>query len=164
VRRGPNDCNENQIPDECDIQVAFGGFCEGTTYPPCDTDYDGNGVPDHCETCGDFVGMATTYPYDGPDGTVDVYDYWYIHEGIGYCDPHSKYLEHILADMDGDGCITFVDYQNWIMCYRMANGKDFVVPKAKLLPKVKPTLWVASVASRGRFRDRLITGRRPRQT
>ena len=27
-----NDCNDNGIPDECDIGVAYGGYCEG---PDC---------------------------------------------------------------------------------------------------------------------------------
>ncbi|HVP13234.1 MAG TPA: hypothetical protein VMV94_18825, partial [Phycisphaerae bacterium] len=147
-----NDCNENGIPDECDIQVAFGGFCEGTTYPPCDTDYDGNGVPDHCETCGDFVGTSTVYPYDAANGVVDVYDYWYIHDGLSFCTPHARYTEHALADMDGDGCITLVDYQRWLMCYRMASGRDFVVPKKRPLEAVpvptqsspRSVLWPAT--------------------
>jgi hypothetical protein len=133
----PNDCNENGIPDECDIGTEWGGYCVG---PDCSSDYNGNGVPDECELCGDFTGAT---PGSEPDGLVDAFDYWYIHDGMGCCSYSaepclSKYTQHILADMDGDGCITFVDYQNWIMCYRMANGKDFVVPKPKLPPKMKP--------------------------
>jgi hypothetical protein len=134
-----NDCNENGIPDECDIQVAFDGFCDGTVYPPCDTDYNLNGVPDHCEICGDFT--STNFPpYGPPDGLVNDMDYWYIHDGLGYCAPHAKYTEHQAADMDADGCITLIDYQNWVMCYRMANGKDFKAPKFRPAPPKKPVI------------------------
>jgi hypothetical protein len=125
-----NDCNNNGIPDICDIQVAFGGFCEGTTYPPCDTDYNHNGVPDHCEICGDFTGSMV--PPHVPDGLVNVNDYWYIHDGIGVCVGDPKYTEHSLADLDGDGCITLADYQSWLMCYHMQNGKVFVPPTRRI--------------------------------
>jgi len=114
-----NDCNQNGIPDECDIQVAFGGYCQGTTYPPCDSDYNTNGVPDHCEICGDLDG----------DGDVDSVDYYIFVDAYGTCVSHVKY--NAAADMDGSGCINLVDYQAWLICYRMYNGRDFSVPKKK---------------------------------
>jgi len=125
-----NDCNQDGVPDECNIDIAFGGYC--FPLPPlftCSTDYNGNGVPDECELCGDFTAPGGTNPYPPADGLVDAADYWYIHDGIGFCLGHPKYDARPLADMDGDGCITLVDYQNWLMCYRMANGKEFVPPK-----------------------------------
>jgi len=140
-----NDCNQNSIPDECDISVAFNPpppaqpiyFCQGDVYPPCDTDYNGDGIPDHCQTCGDFC--STAYPpYGAPDGLVNENDYWYIHDGIGFSAPHPKYVEHELADMDGDGAITLQDYQSWVMCYHMANGKVFVPPTKRPAPPKQP--------------------------
>jgi len=133
-----NDCNRNGIPDECDIQDTFpGGFCHGTTYPPCDTDYNGDGIPDHCQVCGDFTSTPTP-PYGAPDGLVNDADYWYIHDGIGFSVGHPKYAEHILADMDHDGTISLQDYQSWLMCYRMATGKVFVPPTKKPAPAPQP--------------------------
>jgi hypothetical protein len=123
-----NDCNENGILDECDIGMQWGGFCFG---PDCSSDWNYNGIPDECEACGDFVGTATAYPYDAPDGLVNDFDYWYIHDGLGFCSGHAKYDEHALADLDHDNCITLVDYQNWLTCYRMANGKEFKAPKLR---------------------------------
>ena len=42
------------------------------------------------------------------------------------------------ADMDGDHCITLVDYQMWRCYYKMANGKDFVAPKPQPMPAPAP--------------------------
>ena len=46
----PNDCNENGIPDECDISMAFGPdfFCDPEV-SECSTDCNYNYVPDECE-------------------------------------------------------------------------------------------------------------------
>ena len=62
------------------------------------------------------------------DGHVNEADYWYIHDGTGYCSPQQVYLDFIRADMDRDGCITLADYQWWLICYRNANGVAFVIP------------------------------------
>jgi hypothetical protein len=124
-----NDCNENGIPDECDIGVQWDGFCATPgipCFPPeCDSDWNHNGVPDTCpdEICGDLDN----------DDNVDLDDYWVFLDAFGTCVGHPKY--NALADMDGDGCVTLVDYQAWRMCYKMANGKDFVAPKPKPMPK-----------------------------
>jgi hypothetical protein len=40
--------------------------------------------------------------------------------------------------MDSDGCITFVDYQEWLQCYREANGREFVPPGPAPMPEVAP--------------------------
>jgi len=121
----PNDCNENDIPDECDIGIEWGGYC---TRPPndpagpCDSDQNGNGIPDGCERCGDL----------DYDGSVDLDDYWLFLAAFGTCVGQPNY--NPTADLDGDGCVTLVDYQAWRMCYKMANGKDFVAPKPKPVP------------------------------
>ncbi len=111
------DCNANGLPDDCDIQVAFGGTCDGATYPPCDTDYNTNGVPDHCEACGDLNG----------DEEVHEADYWIFVDAFGWCAGSPRY--NALADLDGSGCVNLVDFQAWLMCYQMANGREFVAPK-----------------------------------
>jgi hypothetical protein len=114
------DVNGNDIPDECedcngngvldDIDIA-----SGTSH-----DYNANGIPDECESaCGDLNG----------DGMTDATDYYVIRAAIGHCQPHAAY--NPVADYDQDGCNTLVDYQTWLICYRMANGRNFVVPPAK---------------------------------
>ena len=128
VPAGPsaNDCNENGIPDECDIAA-------GTSH-----DYNQNGVPDECELCGDITG----------NGVVDVDDYWALIDATATCTGNVKY--NPAADMDGSGCINIVDYQAWLQCYRMANGKDFVVPRKKrpiVTPPVEATPIEAAPAA-----------------
>ena len=54
-------------------------------------------------------------------------------DAFGTCVGNPKY--NASADMDSDGCVTLVDYQIWRIFYKMANGKDFVPPKPKPLPK-----------------------------
>ncbi|MCK4342413.1 MAG: RHS repeat protein [Phycisphaerae bacterium] len=43
-----HDCNTNGIPDDCDILIEHGGYCDPGS-GPCSTDYDSNGVPDECD-------------------------------------------------------------------------------------------------------------------
>ena len=122
----PNDCNQNGIPDECDIGVQWDGYCAGPApcFPDaCVSDWDHNGVPDTCEICGDLDN----------DGDVDLDDYWVFLDAFGTCVGHPKY--NPAADLDGDDCVTLVDYCAWRMCYKMATGKDFVAPKPKPMPK-----------------------------
>ncbi|HPM25316.1 MAG TPA: hypothetical protein PLP66_15515, partial [Phycisphaerae bacterium] len=101
----------------------WGGYCTG---PECSSDWNGNGVPDECELCGDL----------DEDGDVDLDDYWEFLAAFGTCEGDLKY--NPLADSDGDNCITLVDYRAWRMCYRMANGTIFVVPKPTPVPNVAP--------------------------
>jgi len=120
-----NDCNTNGIPDECDIGTQWGGYCEGAA---CESDWNGNGVPDSCEMCGDL----------DEDGDVDLDDYWEFLSAFGTCEGNIKY--NALADSDGDGCITLIDYRNWRECYLMANGFKFVAPKPVPMPAPAPVL------------------------
>jgi hypothetical protein len=101
-------------------------------------DLNQNGVPDECDLCGGDFASSANPPYGTPDGRVNEADYWYIHDGLGYCRDHAAYWEHMLADMDGDGCISLVDYQSWVTCYRMYTGKAFVAPKVRPAPPPKP--------------------------
>ena len=126
----PNDCDENGVPDECDIGTQFGGYCSNPGAPcypvECDSDWNTNGTPDNCELCGDL----------NNSGGVDIDDYWVFVDSFGACVGNPKY--NAAADMDGDGCVTLVDYQAWRVCYKMANDKDFKAPKPKLMPLPKP--------------------------
>jgi hypothetical protein len=118
----PNDCNNNGIPDECDIGVEWGGHCYSNTpcFPyECSSDWNYNGIPDECEMCGDLDN----------DANVDLDDYWLFLDAFGECVGSPKY--NALADLDSDGCVTLVDYQAWRLCYLMANGKEFAAPKPK---------------------------------
>ena len=120
-----NDCNANGVPDECDISIDFGGYCD-PMMGPCSTDYDGNGVPDECELCGDF----------DADLDVDIDDYWTFMAATGTCVGDAMF--NALCDLDGDDCITIVDYQMWVECYRLANGKNFVPPIGTEVTKPQP--------------------------
>ncbi len=126
----PNDCNQNGIPDECDIGVEWGGDCtgQGGCWPTtCASDWNHNGIPDSCEICGDIDN----------DQDVDINDYWMFVSAFGACVGSPNYNAE--ADLDGDGCVTLVDYQAWRVCYKMANDKDFVLPKPKPIPAPQPT-------------------------
>ena len=70
--------------------------------------------------CGDF----------NSDGNVDTADYTYMHDGLGQCSPDPQYVLHAKADMDGDGCITLVDYREWLLCYHRFVGDPFAPPPA----------------------------------
>ena len=75
----PNDCNENGVPDTCDIASGYSEDCDGNGVPDeCDIagggdDYDGNGVLDACE------------PDCNGNGVVDACD---ISCAPGTCDEH----------------------------------------------------------------------------
>ena len=75
----PNDCNENGVPDSCDIAGGYSEDCDGNGVPDeCDIaggadDYDGNGVLDACE------------PDCNGNGVVDACD---ISCAPGTCDDH----------------------------------------------------------------------------
>jgi hypothetical protein len=81
---------------------------------PCGSVYVGELIvdPDVC-ICGDY----------DEDNDVDEDDYWLFLDAFGSCVGDPKYFEE--ADFDEDGCITLVDYQAWIECFRDANpGKS----------------------------------------
>lgn len=103
-----NDCNGNAVPDECDIATGYSH------------DYNHNGTPDECDpVCGDVTG----------DQQANAEDYYLLRNAFGRCSGDELYLP--AADLDGDGCITLVDYQQWLVCYHMATGRQFVVPIKK---------------------------------
>jgi hypothetical protein len=112
------DCDGDGLLDACEISSAHGGFCDPAAGIPCDTDYNANGIPDDCEaTCGDFDG----------DNNVDVRDFYLFWDAFRSCVGDPRFLP--AADADGDGCITLLDYGRWLVCYKMAAGKDFRPPK-----------------------------------
>ena len=118
-------CVSNPCPQPTGSCCHADGTCAVTTQAECTGTWVLGGTcdPNPC-VCGDFCGSTSA-----PDGLVNVNDYWYIHDGLGHCAGDPVYAAHASADLDQDGCITLVDYQTWLTCYRTANGRAFVVPK-----------------------------------
>ncbi|MGD8450984.1 MAG: hypothetical protein PVJ57_04125 [Phycisphaerae bacterium] len=86
---------------------------------PCDTfnDYIAKLTGNEC-ICGDL-------DYDGLTGNLD---YQCFLAAFGSCDDGDPETPEVApyrsdADFDGDGCITLVDYQMWVSCYREANKR-----------------------------------------
>ncbi|MDA0975536.1 MAG: hypothetical protein O2927_06175, partial [Planctomycetota bacterium] len=76
----PSDCNENGVPDECDIADGLEG------------DANGNGIPDSCEGCVlDLDGDGVV----GPGDLAIVLASWSVGGG---CDPCG-------GDVNGDGVV-----------------------------------------------------------
>jgi hypothetical protein len=94
----------------------------------------GSGVPCGSEYVGRVTGVAPCICGDfDNDDDVDVDDYYFFLDAFGSCEGDPKYEE--ACDFDGDGCITLVDYQMWMQCYRDANGKAFVAPTQQIKPR-----------------------------
>ncbi|MFQ5414162.1 MAG: FG-GAP-like repeat-containing protein, partial [Phycisphaerae bacterium] len=106
------DCNGNDLPDECDIAAGTSGDCDANGVPDeCQPDADGDGVPDICDVCPGFDDAVDTdgdgvpdgcdpCPIDNPDDT----------DGDGVCDsvdicPGGDDT----IDTDGDGVPDFCD-------------------------------------------------------
>ena len=79
-------------------------------------DCNANGIPDECETCGDLDG----------DGDVDADDFTIFLGAFGLGVGAVGFEP--CADADGDGMITFVDYQQWLQCYRSFIGSPVAPP------------------------------------
>jgi hypothetical protein len=115
------------MPDCTPASVTFPVTAGGTFYVfvapqftdvfPCGeySDYVATLTGEAC-ICGDFDG----------DGDVDEDDFYFFLDAFGTCEGDEKYEE--ACDFDGDQCITLVDYQMWMQCYRDANGKGFIAP------------------------------------
>ena len=85
-----------------------------------DPDAPNTGVPG---APGAWVDMGA-YEYHLPgdfDGNyaLDDDDYWLFVAAFGYCAGELGYRTD--ADLDIDGCVTFIDYQLWVQLYREAN-------------------------------------------
>ncbi len=77
------DCNENGIPDECEIAAGAAD------------DEDGNGIPDECE-------MEISGDVNG-DGVIDVLDLIEVITSWGPCPGCDR------ADVDGSGAVDVLD-------------------------------------------------------
>jgi|WetSurMetagenome_2_1015567.scaffolds.fasta_scaffold539933_1 hypothetical protein len=99
------DCNSNGRPDECDLSAGIS------------QDLNTNAVPDECELCGDLDG----------NGLVGLGDYQLLVAAAAACVGQPRFRP--AADLDADGCVTIVDYQRWLQCYRTANGREFKLPR-----------------------------------
>ena len=82
------DCNDNGIPDECDLDCgALGGMCErydcgrspdcdlNSTPDECDADSDGDGVIDDCDQCPDSSDEETIVIGDCDTGVTNLGGY-----------------------------------------------------------------------------------------
>ena len=66
----PNDCNQNDIPDECDIASGFSEDIDGNGVPDECEDCNGNGIPDGCDVtcdgaCSSIPGCGQSTDCDG---------------------------------------------------------------------------------------------------
>ncbi len=85
-----NDCNDNTIPDDCDIADGTSEDCSGNGIPDeCEPDSDGDGLIDPCDNCPD------DYNPDQADGDGD--------EAGDLCDNCPDDPNPDQADTDGDG-------------------------------------------------------------
>lgn len=108
-----NDCNGNQVPDECESPEDCNGngvrdICElaaGTA-----TDCNGDGALDSCKACGDLT----------DDGACDGADFAAFLTAFGHGIKEPEYLS--AADYDADGAIGLADYDVWLCCYRTVIG------------------------------------------
>ena len=83
-----------------------------------------------CGTTNDYVATLTGTntlcgDLDG-DNDCDTDDYSAFLDTYGTCEGSAKYLPE--ADSDGDDCVTAVDYQYWLMCYRDYVGDPTAMP------------------------------------
>ncbi len=118
-------CNDDSCGLQSEITMAM---TAGTTYYIRVAGYNGamgnftllvTGGQGTCG-CGDLDG----------DGDVDIDDYFAFLDAFGTCTGDPKFNAD--ADFDGDGCITLVDYQMWVQCYRDANpGAPLMLPIQK---------------------------------
>ena len=100
------DCNENGVPDLCEILSGTVNDCDGDETPDeCQPDADGDGVPDDCDVCPEGDDHTDT---DG-DGTPDAcdpcpFDATGDSDGDGVCDSEDLCPgDDDNADSDGDG-------------------------------------------------------------
>lgn len=84
--------------------------------------------------CGDFTDNGA---FGEPDGLVNQFDYFYILDAFASCTGDPKYKP--AADLNADGCITWLDYILWVQCYRDANpGETWTPPVPKKTKKLLP--------------------------
>ena len=110
----PNDCNENEIPDECDVASGFSEDIDGNGVPDECEDCNGNGIPDGCDlTCdGDCGGIPGCGQSDDCDGNgvpdeCDILGSDCNNNGIpDTCDvpPLGSYSEDCNEDLIPDEC------------------------------------------------------------
>jgi hypothetical protein len=102
----------NDIDDDKDGYTENQGDCDDTddTVYPGAEEVCGDGIDQDCDgadlTCGDLDG----------DNDVDDDDFTVFMGALGKCKGQPGYLEE--ADFDGDGCVTFFDYQKFREYYQ----------------------------------------------
>ncbi|MCG8409293.1 MAG: hypothetical protein MI923_29160 [Phycisphaerales bacterium] len=81
-------------------------------------DCNDNGIPDECEVCGD---LNEDNDVDGDDFAILLDSFALNSRVVGF---------ETCADYDGDGIVTLVDYQQWLLCYRDFIGNPLAQPPA----------------------------------
>jgi hypothetical protein len=72
-----------------------------------------------------FRSQPTLGDLDG-DFDVDGADFAIFLAAYGRCTGAPQY--NAAADINADGCVTLVDYQQWLQCYRNYNNSPFAPP------------------------------------
>jgi hypothetical protein len=118
------------------LEANVGAINAGAVYEidlGCDLDNDG--VLDADDDCDDtpytvpaaYVTTSGTIVADlDSNCIVDGWDYALLLAAFGHCAPDEQYIA--AADLDGDGCITFIDTQIWIDAYRSSRGSPTLSP------------------------------------
>ena len=110
----PNDCNENEVPDECDIASGFSEDVDENGVPDECEDCNGNGIPDGCDVtcdgpCAAIPGCGQSADCDsnGIPDECDILDADCNDNGVpDTCDvpPLGSYSEDCNADLIPDEC------------------------------------------------------------
>ncbi len=113
------DCNTNGLPDECELAAGSGADCnESGVLDACEvsagtsSDCDGDGILDECEQCGDL----------DDDLDVDQADHAILMASLGWAAGDAGYVP--CADYDHDGIVTFLDLQIWTLCHNDYSGPE----------------------------------------
>jgi hypothetical protein len=119
-----DDCNENAVPDECEVFLDFDG--DGVL-DPCDPDLDGDGVPNAADEC-DYTPAGVPVDSDGRpigdssgDCAISLIDFkrfgnCLLSSGPGTTSPSSFCIQ--LYDYDTDRDIDLADYSGFARSFR----------------------------------------------
>ncbi len=115
-----SDCNDNGIPDKCDIDSGTNSDCDGNKVPDvCESDADLDGTIDACDSCPDdpakvdaeICGCGVSEEDTDQDGTADCFDACPNDPGKTAPGPCGCGVAVIDIDQDGTpNCIDFCPF------------------------------------------------------